>query len=85
MLEHLAAACTIASTGLRLYATLRPAARHTGRMTDRLLPGLATDEELAAGRRVVRCGMCGRPLTGQQARMRGLGRFEVEQDGLPGV
>ncbi|WP_328912348.1 MULTISPECIES: DUF6011 domain-containing protein [unclassified Streptomyces] len=69
---------------------------------DAPLPGLATDEELAAGRRVVRCGMCGRPLTGRDARLRGLGdgcrhklggdaavrrpgRFEVEQDGLPGV
>lgn len=67
-----------------------------------LLPGLATDEELAAGRRVVRCGMCGRPLESRGARLRGLGegcahklgadpvvrrpgRFEVEQDGLPGV
>ncbi|WP_328917258.1 MULTISPECIES: DUF6011 domain-containing protein [unclassified Streptomyces] len=69
---------------------------------DAPLPGLATDEELATGRRVVRCGMCGRPLTGREARLRGLGagcrhklgedatvrrpgRFEVEQDGLPGV
>lgn len=41
---------------------------------DAPLPGLATDdEEVAAGRRVVRCGMCGRPLTGQTARMRGVG------------
>lgn len=67
------------------------------------LPGLATDDEvLAAGRRVVRCGMCHRPLESREARLRGLGegcahklgadvvvrrpgRFEVEQDGLPGV
>lgn len=65
------------------------------------LPGLATTAELAAGRRVVRCGMCGRPLTGREARLRGLGedcrhklgertapgpgRFDVEQDTLPGV
>lgn len=69
---------------------------------DAPLPGLATDEELVAGRRVVRCGMCGRPLTGQTARLRGLGegcwhklgadavvrrpgRFDVEQDQLPGA
>jgi hypothetical protein len=37
------------------------------------LPGLATDEELAAGRRVVRCGMCHRPLESREARLRGLG------------
>lgn len=38
------------------------------------LPGLATDEELvAAGRRVVRCGLCGRELTNREARMWGLG------------
>jgi len=64
------------------------------------LPGLATDEELAAGRRVVRCRVCGHPLTGRTARTLGLGedcaaklgmrtapgagRFEVEQDGLFG-
>jgi hypothetical protein len=41
--------------------------------TEHPLPGLATDEELAAGRRVIRCGMCGRPLTGREARMRGMG------------
>jgi hypothetical protein len=40
---------------------------------DSPLPGLATDAELAAGRRVVRCGMCGRPLRGREARLRGLG------------
>ncbi len=39
-----------------------------------LLPGLATDEELvAAGRKVVRCGLCGRELTSREARLRGLG------------
>jgi hypothetical protein len=37
------------------------------------LPGLATDGELAAGRRVVKCGMCGRPLTNREARLYGLG------------
>lgn len=37
------------------------------------LPGLASDAELAAGRRVVRCGMCGRPLTDRDARLRGTG------------
>lgn len=37
------------------------------------LPGLAADEELAAGRAVVRCGLCGRRLTGRTARLRGLG------------
>ena len=77
--------------------------RHTGAMTHPApspLPGLATDAELGAGRRVVRCGMCGRPLTGR-ARLRGLGddcahklgertapavgRFPAAQDGLPGV
>jgi hypothetical protein len=67
---------------------------------DAPLPGLATDEELAAGRSLVRCGMCGHPLTGREARLRGLGedcaaklgwrgvrgpgRFEMEQDGLFG-
>lgn len=65
------------------------------------LPGLATDEP-TAGRAVVLCGMCGRPLTSREARLRGLGegcahklgadpvvrrpgRFEVEQDELPGA
>lgn len=38
-----------------------------------LLPGLATDGELAAGRAVVLCGMCGRPLRAREARLRGLG------------
>ncbi|WP_333769488.1 DUF6011 domain-containing protein [Streptomyces sp. IBSBF 2435] len=63
------------------------------------LPGLATDQELAAGYRVVHCAMCGHRLTGREARMRGLGegcahklglrevrgpgRFEVEQEPLP--
>lgn len=49
--------------------------RHTGPMTPDapLLPGLATDAELAAGRRVIRCGMCGRPLAGREARLRGVG------------
>lgn len=37
------------------------------------LPGLATDAELGAGRPVVRCGMCGRPLTSREARLYGLG------------
>lgn len=66
------------------------------------LPGLATDAELAAGRRVIRCGMCGRPLNDPAARLRGVGegcwhklrpgpvvrnpgRFEVEQETLPGA
>lgn len=40
---------------------------------DAPLPGLATDAELAAGRRVIRCGMCGRPLESRQARLRGVG------------
>lgn len=41
---------------------------------DAPLPGLATDDEaLAAGRRVVRCGMCHRPLESREARLRGLG------------
>jgi hypothetical protein len=68
-------------------------------MTDRPAPLPGLDEELAAGRRVVRCRVCGRPLVGR-ARFRGLGdgcaakfgmrtapgvgRFEVEQDGLFG-
>lgn len=69
---------------------------------DALLPGLATDAELAAGRRVIRCGMCGRPLESREARLRGVGegcrdklhpdavvrrpgRFEIEQDGIPGL
>jgi hypothetical protein len=55
--------------------------------------------ELAAGRRVVRCRECHRPLVGREARLRGLGddcrarlgertapgpgRFDVEQDELP--
>lgn len=42
-------------------------------MTDAPLPGLATHDELAAGRRIVRCGMCGRRLTSREARMYGLG------------
>lgn len=75
-------------------------------MTDRPdpapLPGLAAGAELAAGRAMVLCGMCGRPLTSREARLRGLGegcahklgagppvrrpgRFEVEQDALPGA
>jgi hypothetical protein len=64
------------------------------------LPGLATVEELAAGRSVVLCALCRHPLTGREARLRGLGddcaaklgmravrgpgRFVVEQDGLFG-
>lgn len=40
---------------------------------DAPLPGLATDAELAAGRTVVRCGMCGRRLTSREARLYGLG------------
>jgi Family of unknown function (DUF6011) len=69
---------------------------------DAPLPGLATDAELAAGRAVVRCGMCGRPLKGREARLWGLGegcrhklggdvivrrpgRFDVEQDAIPGA
>lgn len=63
------------------------------------LPGLATDEALAAGRRVVECGECHRPLKGRDARLRGVGaacahklgmrgvrgpgRFQVEQEELP--
>lgn len=50
------------------------------------LPGLATDAELAAGRRVVRCGMCGRPLESRAARMRGLGEgCRHKLDGDPAV
>lgn len=69
---------------------------------DAPLPGLATDDELAAGRHIIRCGMCGRPLESRQARMYGAGarcrhklggdrtvrtpgRFDVEQDPLPGA
>lgn len=40
---------------------------------DAPLPGLATDAELAAGRAVVLCGMCRRPLRGREARLYGLG------------
>lgn len=40
---------------------------------DAPLPGLATDAELAAGRRVVECQDCGRPLASQEARMWGRG------------
>jgi hypothetical protein len=75
----------------------------TGRPdADAPLPGLATDEELAAGRAVVKCGMCGRPLTSREARLYGAGadcrrklgagptlrppgRFDVEQEQLPGA
>ena len=69
-------------------------------MTDRSAPLPGLDEELVAGRRVVRCRVCGRPLEGRGARMLGVGgdcaakfgmrtapgvgRFEVEQDGLFG-
>lgn len=65
------------------------------------LPGLATDEELAAGLPVVECDLCGHPLTSRWARLRRLGddcahklgyrdvrrpgRFEVEQDAIPGL
>jgi hypothetical protein len=66
------------------------------------LPGLATDAELAAGRRVVKCRDCGRPLVGREARSWGRGRrcrgkhvlsgtapapgrFEMEQETLPGA
>jgi hypothetical protein len=55
-------------------------------MTDRNdpLPGLV--EELAAGRRVVRCGMCGRPLTGREARLWGLGEgCRHKLGGAPGA
>ena len=37
------------------------------------LPGLATDEELAAGRRVVLCALCGHPLTDAESRTWGAG------------
>jgi hypothetical protein len=40
---------------------------------DAPLPGLATDDEVAAGRAVVKCGMCGRPLVSREARLYGLG------------
>jgi len=44
----------------------------TGPMTpDAPLPGL--DNDPAAGRPVIRCGMCGRPLESREARMRGVG------------
>ena len=66
------------------------------------LPGLATDEELAAGRSVITCADCDRELSSREARtwgrgrgcrrkhgadgtVRRPGRFEVEQDELPGV
>jgi len=46
---------------------------HTDPMPpDAPLPGLA-DDELAARRPVVRCGMCGRRLTSREARLYGLG------------
>jgi hypothetical protein len=65
------------------------------------LPGLA-EAEPSAGRAVVLCGMCRRPLKAREARLYGLGegcrhklggdvtvrrpgRFEVEQDVLPGA
>lgn len=48
------------------------------------LPGLATEDEIdAAGRTLVRCGMCGRPLHGRTARLRGLGegcRHKLQSD-----
>jgi hypothetical protein len=63
------------------------------------LPGLP--EVVAAGRPVVECRDCGRPLTGREARswgrgracrhkhgdwtIRRPGRFDIEQDGLPGT
>jgi hypothetical protein len=50
---------------------------------DAPLPGLATDAPLAAGRRVIRCGICGRPLESREARLRGLGdgcRHKVHGD-----
>ncbi len=65
------------------------------------LPGLATDAELAVGRAVVRCALCGHPLIDREAQLRrlgdacahklghrsvrGPGRFEVEQEGLFGA
>jgi Family of unknown function (DUF6011) len=65
------------------------------------LPGLATMAELAAGRAVVECEECHRPLTAREARLWGLGRdcrrqrgertapgvgrFDVEQEALPGA
>lgn len=51
-----------------------------------LLPGLATDEELqAAGRRVVLCGMCGRPLKATRARLVGLGEGCAHKLGADGT
>jgi hypothetical protein len=50
------------------------------------LPGLATDDELAAGRRVVRCQDCDRPLTGTGARTWGRGRgCQAKHGGGPAV
>lgn len=49
---------------------------------DAPLPGLATDDELAAGRHVIRCGMCGRPLVDRASRLRGVGegcRHKLDQ------
>ncbi len=65
-------------------------------------PTLPLDEgEEPAGRRRVTCRLCGRPLTGREARLWGLGdgcraklaergaprppRAEVDQDMLPGL
>ncbi|MFJ2630885.1 DUF6011 domain-containing protein [Streptomyces sp. NPDC087422] len=61
------------------------------------LPGLP--ETVAAGLRVVRCGLCGHPLKDAVSRRRGMGddcrrklgertvrgpgRFQIEQDTLP--
>jgi hypothetical protein len=66
---------------------------------DAPLPGTKAE---TAGRRVVRCALCGRPLVAAEARRWGLGpecrhklnpaptvrrpgRFDVEQEALPGV
>jgi Family of unknown function (DUF6011) len=64
------------------------------------LPGLPPPADLAAGRAVIRCRKCHRPLTGD-ARSSGIGddcahnlgiriaprpgRFPAAQDGIPGV
>lgn len=65
------------------------------------LPGLATDAELAVGPAVVKCRLCKHPLATREARLLGYGencahklglrpvrppgRFDVEQDVLPGA
>ncbi|WNI19154.1 DUF6011 domain-containing protein [Actinacidiphila sp. ITFR-21] len=73
----------------------------TDRMTPDPAPLPGLHAEPGAGPAVVRCRLCGHPLTNRAAQLlrlgdecarklghrdvRGPGRFQVEQDGLPGV